>query len=281
MRLLKTILARSLSYNSWLCNEDVPFHRPERVNWKEKGVLSPVRNQGPTNDCFAISSAGAIESLYAIVRKEKLLLSVQELLDCDDRNASTQELLDSDDRNARSRGGYEDICFEYVMRHGLSLEEDYPYNGDIWQCRKFKKYGRRIISIDGFAYLPPGDIDLLLKAVAVHPVIAYMETGPSFRQYKEGIFEGIEDSRPGDYPELHSVNITGYDRTPDGREYLIIKNSYGTNWGINGYMHLLMRSRRPLGAAGIYSGPLYPILNDYITSVTMELDTMGMVVWKD
>ena len=83
-----------------------------------------VKNQGHCGSCWSFSTTGLLEAYFQIYKSVDVLLSEQELVDCSD-----------DYGNAGCRGGNDDPAIDYVIDHGLSTEEDYPYNAKYNKCK--------------------------------------------------------------------------------------------------------------------------------------------------
>ncbi|VAH54068.1 unnamed protein product [Triticum turgidum subsp. durum] len=90
---------------------------PASVDWREKGAVAPVKNQGQCGSCWAFSTVAAVEGINKIVTGDLVTLSEQELVDCS-RNG----------QNSGCNGGIMDDAFDFIVRNGgIDTEEDYPY----------------------------------------------------------------------------------------------------------------------------------------------------------
>lgn len=214
---------------------------PDAVDWREKGAVTKVKDQGSCGDCWAFSATGAIEGINKIVTGTLVSLSEQELCDCD-RSFNTG-----------CNGGLMDYAFKWVIDNkGIDTEEDYPYQSADKICLK-NKLTRRVVSIDGYTDVPPNNEKLLLKAVAQQPVsVGICGSQRVFQLYSKGIFSG-----PCSTSLDHAVLIVGYG-TENGKDYWIVKNSWGTRWGMSGYMHMLRNSGDVNGICGINMMPSFP-----------------------
>ncbi|XP_051212909.1 cysteine protease 1-like [Lolium perenne] len=222
---------------------------PEKVDWREKGAVAPVKNQGQCGSCWAFSTVCAVEGINKIVTGELVTLSEQELVDCA-RNG----------RNSGCHGGIMDDAFEFIARNGgLDTEEDYPYTGREGKCDLAKK-GLKVVSIDGFEDVPANDELSLKKAVAHQPVSVAIEAGGrEFQLYESGVFTG----RCGTQLD-HAVVAVGYGTEEDGREYWIVRNSWGPGWGEGGYVRMERNASATtgnVGKCGIAMYPSYPVKN--------------------
>uniref|UniRef100_A0A915PLJ6 Peptidase C1A papain C-terminal domain-containing protein n=1 Tax=Setaria digitata TaxID=48799 RepID=A0A915PLJ6_9BILA len=136
--------------------------------------------------------------------------------------------------NLGCRGGYTNRVFEYAQRHGIALESKYPYIGKDRQ----KCYWRKDIAAvtnKGYYRIKVGDELGLKSAVAKFGPVVVAVSGyqQSFKFYKSGVYSGADCKKPD-----HAVLVVGYGTHPKDGDYWIIKNSWGTNWGVNGYGYM-------------------------------------------
>ncbi|XP_021839249.2 low-temperature-induced cysteine proteinase-like [Spinacia oleracea] len=111
---------------------------------------------------------------------------------------------------------------------------------------------RHVVTIDGYVDVPPNNEKELLKAVATQPVsVGICGSERSFQLYSKGIFTG-----PCSTSVDHVVLIVGYG-SENGVDYWIVKNSWGTSWGMKGFVHM-QRNSGVSGICGINVMPSYP-----------------------
>ncbi|KAI4343672.1 hypothetical protein L6164_010993 [Bauhinia variegata] len=250
---------------------------PPSVDWRQKGAVTGVKDQGQCGSCWAFSTVVAVEGINQIKTQKLISLSEQELVDCD-----TQV-------NEGCNGGLMDYAFEFIkQKGGITTESYYPYTAGDGTCDvskvhtilcsilfyfKFKSidsYGKLrckkpltlqqkkpAVSIDGHENVPANNEDALLKAVANQPVSVAIDAGGSdFQFYSEGVFTG------GCGTDLdHGVAVVGYGTTIDGTKYWIVKNSWGTEWGEKGYIRMQRGTSDKEGLCGIAMEASYPIKN--------------------
>ncbi|KAG9459259.1 hypothetical protein H6P81_003767 [Aristolochia fimbriata] len=214
---------------------------PASLDWREKGAVTPVKDQGSCGDCWAFSATGAMESINQIFTGSLISLSEQELCDCDKTY------------NMGCNGGLMDYAFQWVIKNGgIDTEEDYPYQAADQTC-KWDKVSRRVVSIDGYVDVPANNENQLLQAVAKQPVsVGLCGSERAFQLYSKGIFSG-----PCSTSLDHAGLIVGYG-SENGVHYWIMKNSWGKRWGMNGYVHLLRNGGSKQGICGIYQLASYP-----------------------
>ncbi|KAK9054554.1 hypothetical protein SSX86_025632 [Deinandra increscens subsp. villosa] len=216
---------------------------PTSVDWRKKGAVTPVKDQGQCGSCWAFSTVVAVEGINQINTKELVPLSEQELIDCD-----TLE-------NQGCNGGLMDLAFDYIKkRGGLTKEDYYPYTAADGRCDS-KKENAAVVSIDGHEDVPKNDEGSLMKAVAHQPVAVAIDAGgEDFQFYSEGVFTGKCGTQLD-----HGVAAVGYGTTLDGTKYWIVKNSWGSEWGEKGYIRMQRDISDKTGLCGIAMEASYPI----------------------
>lgn len=215
---------------------------PESVDWREKGAVAPVKDQGSCGSCWAFSTVGSVEGINQIVTGDMIVLSEQELVDCDTSY------------NEGCNGGLMDYAFQFIINNGgLDTEEDYPYKAQDGRCDTYRK-NAKVVSIDGYEDVPVNDEQALKKAVAGQPISVAIEAGGrAFQLYQSGVFTG----RCGTQLD-HGVVAVGYG-TEKGKDYWIVRNSWGSSWGESGYVKLERNIAATTGKCGIAIEPSYPI----------------------
>ncbi|KAK3155087.1 hypothetical protein QOZ80_2BG0198670 [Eleusine coracana subsp. coracana] len=217
---------------------------PWAVDWRYKGAVTPVKNQGKCGSCWAFSTVAAVEGINQIVTGKLVSLSEQELMDCDttfDHGCG---------------GGIMDFAFSYIMgNQGIHTEEDYPYLMEEGSCKE-KQPHSRVVTIDGYEDVPEYSEISLLKALAHQPVSVGIAAGSrDFQFYKGGVFDGacgvVLD---------HALTAVGYGSSY-GQNYITMKNSWGKSWGEQGYIRIKMGTGKPEGVCGIYTMASYPVKN--------------------
>ncbi|XP_059279367.1 low-temperature-induced cysteine proteinase-like [Lycium ferocissimum] len=215
---------------------------PDSVDWREKGVLVGVKNQGQCGSCWAFSAVAAIEAVNKMVTGDSISLSEQELVDCDTSY------------NSGCKGGLMDYAFKFVINNGgLDTEEDYPYTAKDGRCDQTRK-NARVVTIDGYEDVPANNEKALKKAVAGQPVSVAIEAGgKDFQHYKSGIFTGNCGAAVD-----HGVVAVGYG-SENGMDYWIVRNSWGASWGERGYLRMQRNIANPKGLCGIATICSYPV----------------------
>ncbi|KAL8226013.1 hypothetical protein R6Q57_018570 [Mikania cordata] len=229
-------------------NPDLPFmyenaaNLPPAVDWRTRNAVTPPKNQGLCGGCWAFSTVTAVEGINAIRTGELVSLSEQQLIDCETIS------------NDGCRGGLMEPAFIYITESGgLATEKNYPYTFHNGTC-DHTKIGNQVVRIDGYENVPECNEDALMKAVANQPISAAVEAnGHDFQFYSTGVFTGQCGMDVN-----HAITIVGYDTTPEGMKYWIVKNSWGPHWGEGGYIRLLRGFPDKMGLCGIAVEPSYP-----------------------
>lgn len=215
---------------------------PDSIDWTTLGAVSPVGDQKTCRCSWAFSAAEAMEGQHFIKKKQFVALSVQNIIDC-------SKIKGSDGCN----GGFMIDAYKYVIKNkGINRDVDYPYESNVGKCRFLpNKIGAKFT---GFANLPMFDEDKLKAAVATHgPVAVAIDASSSdFHSYKSGVF---------DYPECSAMSlnravlVVGYG-TVHGRDYWLVKNSFGAEWGDHGYIKMARNKKNQCGIATVGSYPV-------------------------
>ncbi|XP_056366986.1 cathepsin S [Oenanthe melanoleuca] len=215
---------------------------PQEMDWRDKGCVTAVKNQGACGSCWAFSAVGALEAQVKLHTGNLVSLSAQNLVDCSGMYG-----------NQGCAGGFITAAFQYIIDNGgIEAEESYPYTAQNGTCRY--NASARAASCSRFLELPPGDEAALRDAVAtVGPVaVAIDATRPGFFLYRSGVFDDPQCSQEVN----HGVLVVGYGSL-QGKDYWLVKNSWGVWFGDAGYIRM---ARNASNLCGIASYASYPLL---------------------
>ncbi|XP_017077676.1 procathepsin L-like [Drosophila eugracilis] len=205
--------------------EDKPI--PESFDWRKKGGVTPVKNQGTCGSCWTFATTGAIEGHTFAATGTLPNLSEQNLVDCGPTEDFSLNGCD---------GGFQEaaLCWIHENQMGVPLAENYPYVDKQESC----KFEPSDIGphMRGFGVIPPGDEELMKKVVAtLGPLACTVSVTDTLKNYKRGIYDNDECNQG----ELnHAILVVGYG-SENGLDYWIVKNSWDDSWGEEGYFRLL------------------------------------------
>ena len=187
---------------------------PGDQDWRVRGAVTPVKNEGDCDASWAFGVTELVESDHAIRTSTLLFLSPQELLDCTGAGSGC------------SGGSPISALRTVIAKGGLATAASYPYTATMGAC----KASTPAATVPGAGLVPPGDEVSLQNYVARGPVLALIDdSDPAFDAYRGGIFTGP----CGSGPPTRAVLIVGY--TSD---YWVVKNSLGPSWGSQGYIFM-------------------------------------------
>lgn len=221
---------------------------PASIDWSAKGAVSGVKDQGNCGSCWSFSATGALEGAYQIKYGTLVSFSEQNLVSCDTIDSACN-------------GGLMDNAFSWTKSNGgLCTETGYPYtSGSTGQkgtctttCTKNTN-----VAPKSFTDVAKNSDSALMTALAQQPVsIAIQANQPAFQLYKSGVLTGTCGTNLD-----HGVLAVGYGTWSDGTDYYKVKNSWGTTWGMSGYILIQRGNPQRCGECGILCGPpSYPNL---------------------
>jgi cathepsin F len=204
----------------------------DEFDWGDKGAVTPVKDQAQCGSCWAFGTTGDIEGVDFIATGKLPSLSEQQLVSCDT----------SEDEGCN--GGLQEDAFDYVIKQGgLVSESDYPYTsgtGKTGRCKLSPTAAPagKITSWSQVSSSAKGETNVGPTLQAQGPVTIGIDAS-QMQNYKSGV----------DYPKScsardvdHAVLITGFGKTdtyPNYPYYWKIKNSWGTDWGEDGYYRIM------------------------------------------
>jgi len=221
---------------------------PVSVDWTTQGAVTGVKDQGNCGSCWSFSATGALEGAYKIKYGALISFSEQNLVSCDTIDSACN-------------GGLMDNAFSWTKTNGgLCTESGYPYTSGttgqkgtcVTTCAK-----NTAVAPKSFTDVAKNSDSALMTALVQQPVsVAIQADQPAFQLYKSGVLTGTCGSNLD-----HGVLAVGYGTWTDGTDYYKVKNSWGTGWGMGGYILIQRGNPQRCGECGILCGPpSYPNL---------------------
>ena len=212
---------------------------PDAFDWREKGYVSPVKDQGSCGSCWAFSTVANLEGQYYKGKGKMVTLSEQMLVDCDTYDSACN-------------GGLMENTFTWLKENGgIMTDADYPYAGYKQTCKSDpSKYvdmtitGYKKLGSSSSTWDPVDEDEIKEFLYETGPLAVALNANP-LQTYTGGILDKTSSQCPISGMN-HAVTMVGYG-SESGKDYWIIKNSWGKSWGEDGYF----RIRRGTGCCGI------------------------------
>jgi len=214
---------------------------PNDVDWRAKGAVTPVKDQGQCGSCWAFATTGTTEGAWFIAKGQLVSLSEQDEVDCSKKQ-----------HNMGCNGGRADWGLDYIKAaKGINTEPSYPYTGRDGACKhKPEPIGA---TITAYKKVKSKDENDLMNAVSTEPVAVAICVTNAWANYKSGVF--FDNScKSGEFDLSHAVLAVGYG-TDAGKDYWIVKNSWGGKWGDQGFIKM---ARNRQNNCGISTDAYYP-----------------------
>jgi len=192
------------------------------INWITKGAVNAIQDQGACGSCWAFSTICGMEGGHFVASGELLKFSEQQLVSC-----STE--------NAGCNGGMSYDGYHYFMTHQPMSEASYPYTARDGTCHYDAAEAYNINTANpSYVTVPFDEVDQMKAALSLKPLnVSIYASATSFQQYSSGIYN---DPNCGNQHN-HATNVVGWGIS-SGVEYWIMRNSWGTSWGEEGYMKM-------------------------------------------
>jgi len=210
----------------------------EGIDWREQGAVTPVKNQGQCGSCWSFSTTGAVEGCVAIASGNLTALSEQELVNCDTV------------KDNGCGGGLMDYGFEWIAGNGgINSEDNWKYTAEDGYCDPTKKAYKVAVTNNHVDVQQDSDSQFV-AALQRGPVSVAIEADQqAFQFYSGGIFKDACGTQLD-----HGVLAVGY-----AADYYIVKNSWGSTWGAQGYINLARTGiSQQGGQCGILMNPSFP-----------------------
>jgi C1A family cysteine protease len=213
---------------------------PKNWDWRVKGAVNPVQNQGTCGGCWAFSAIANLEGQY--FKKHGVLPKFSE-----------QQLIDCDPYNNGCGGGIMHNAFSYVKQAGIAEQMNYPYQEYKGYCRYNTGFG--VDAVKGYRFAGSESEAKIKRMLYEVGPLAITINASNLQYYNGGIINLPYDYCP--YNPTHGVNLVGYGKTAMGQKYWIVRNTWGPYWGEGGYF----RIARGTGLCGINKYVITAVLN--------------------
>jgi hypothetical protein len=230
---------------------------PSSIDWVTKGAVTDVKDQGQCGSCWSFSTTGSLEGLYFLNTGSLSGIEPQGTSSWTVEGFSEQDLVDCSGSygNQGCDGGLMDDAFQYVAANGIDLEANYQYTAADGTC---STTGTAYLKGISYTDVTQNSESQLQIAVGQQPVSIAIEADQDVFQ---GYTGGIIMAGSGCGAQLdHGVLAVGYGTDSSGTQFWKVKNSWGADWGENGYVRLQRNTQDNSGAGvcGIAAMPSYP-----------------------
>jgi len=215
---------------------------PASWDWRKQGAVTGVKDQGQCGSCWSFSTTGSTEGCHQISSKKLVSLSEQNLVDCSTSFG-----------NMGCEGGLMTQAMEYIISTGgIDTESSYPYTAEDGNCQY--NAANSGATLKSYNNVNQGDEKGLQTAVSQGPTsVAIDASQSSFQFYSSGVYNEPACSTS----QLdHGVLAIGWGNDPSGGDYWLVKNSWGTSWGQQGYIWMSRNKNNQCGIATMATLPV-------------------------
>jgi len=215
---------------------------PAEVDWRKQGVITDVKNQGQCGSCWAFCTTEMIESYAGIATGSTPELSSQQVTSCTPNPLSCGG-------TGGCMGSIAQLGYTYIQLFGHVTEEDYPYTSgtttETGDCMYDFMNTAPAIGITGYNVLPSNDQDAVLTHLAEVGPLAVSVYASGWGSYSSGVYDGCDFD--ANIAMNHAVQLVGYGTDASEGDYWIVRNSWGSRWGEDGYIRLQRQSTAQCG----------------------------------
>jgi len=220
---------------------------PASIDWRTMNAVTPIKDQGQCGSCWAFSATAAMEGAWSQFGKPAALLSLSEQLcvDCVNGGADTCDM----------GGEMHDCYLQVIQEGGDESEDDYPYTASSGYPCNFDP-SKVVATFSSYQNVTQFDEKALQQASAMGVISIGIDASQmSFQFYYTGVYDE-PNCKSGWYELDHGVAIVGYDSLK-GKDYWTVKNSWGEDWGMSGY---ILMSRNKKNQCGVATDATFPII---------------------
>ena len=216
----------------------------DSVNWVEAGAVTPVKDQGQCGSCWAFSSTGSLEGAHFVATGDLKSFSEQQLVDCAYLKYG----------NYACNGGLQDNAYKYYEDgNNAEIESVYPYTSGTTKSKgdcAYDSSSATAVTVSNYTTIEANNVAQMKAGLNQQPLAVAIEADKlCFQTYKSGVFNNPKCGTTLD----HAVLAVGYG-VEGGQEYWLVKNSWNTTWGDQGYIKLAVVDGK--GICGVQMEPL-------------------------
>jgi len=194
---------------------------PTNYDWGTAGVITPVYNQGQCGSCWAFSATETIESYFAIGGGALTQLSMEQIVDCDTAG-----------QDQGCGGGFPTGAYQYVQgAGGIDSYANYPYTAGGGQANNCEfPQGSVVTNVQNYNSISGETGEYSQLSSASGGPVSICVDASSWQNYQGGVLTSCGNSVD------HCVQLTGYYNYGGSNAYWNVRNSWGADWGQNGYI---------------------------------------------
>merc|ERR1712168_915778 len=203
---------------------------PDTMDWRTQGLVTPIKDQGQCGSCWAFAAVATMEGAWKKAGHSLTSLSEQQLVDCVTVDYGCN-------------GGLPSDGIAWAEKHGMAAESAYPYHARDGRCKHNQK---AVANFTDLINVQQSEEHLKDAVGTVGPVAVGIDASHySFQLYHGGVYH---ESRCSSTQLDHGVTVIGYG-TEGGKDYWLVKNSWGTTWGEKGYIKMWRNHKNMCGIA--------------------------------
>jgi len=212
-------------------NENVDTNLNANIDWREKFVITPVKDQGQCGSCWSFAAAETLESYWALSTGQLVSLSEQQILDCTPNPKKCGG-------TGGCGGATAELAYDRIKQMGgLATEWNYPYTsyyGSDYKCDPAKS-ASKFAKLTSYVNLPTNKLQPVITHLSTKGPLAVSVDASKWFLYESGVFDGCNQTNP----DLdHAVQLVGMGTDSALGDYWLVRNSWSPSWGEKGYIRL-------------------------------------------